>query len=503
MGGIGRIFVAVTAALVALAPAGAAAQTPTPSPSPSASPSPSPSPSPAASPTSSPSPSPSPSPNPSPSPSSPAAGRLEVSIDPGPTLTQVGAAFTYRLTISNTGSAPLTGVEIHQLVPAELDVTGVPVLDEVDYTQLGRIGKDEDILWGIDSMSAGSTITLSWFAKVAKAGDLIATGSITAEADGDGEEIEPPSIYLGDAEILGVVVPGEQSIARTVTQRRSVTGVGSLGAPGAVLPATGVPAEAGFAFLGLVLIAAGLFLRRERSRRTILHVSAAVALLLTGCVSDSGDPVEPEVKGTRIENEEPTETDEDAGSDEQPSDADDTEDPGEDDASDDGATDDDATDDGVPDLSTGAPDTGSAPVGFVEEEVVVQVPFEELDANVLAATPSDNQIAVDWSSSGGVLSAQSSLLFTPDAIATLRTTLSSSGDRVVANVTLENLSSDHRLVVKGRYLHEVAGLPGGRVTLRSPAVDTVLAPGAVTKQVFTYKLPTGQYTLDSRFVPSS
>lgn len=501
MGNLGRILVAAALGMSWFSTTGRAiAQTPTPSPSPSASPSAGPSPSPTASPSpsSSPSPTPSPpSPTPSPSPTGPGAGRLEVSVDPGPTLAQVGASFTYRLTISNTGSATLSGVLIHQIVPIELDVTGVPVLDEVDFTQLGRIGEDEeDILWGIDSLPAGRSITVSWFAKVAKAGDLIATGRITAEADGDDEEIAPPEIYLADAEVLGVVVRGAQSVDRTITQRRQVTGVGSLGAPGAVLPATGSSAEAGFVFLGLLLIGAGMFLRKTRSKRAILHVVTASALLFTACIGDSADPVDPEVKGTRIEREDPPDESDDPESDEEP--GAEAADP---------AEDGDGSEDGVPEVSapevpTGAPDTGAVPVGFVEEQVVVQVPVEELEANTLGATSSDNQISLDWSSLQGVVSAQSGLIFTPDAVATLRTTLGSSGGRISVDVTLENLSPDHRLVVKGRFFHEVGGVPGGRVTLRSPEVDKVLAPGAVMKQVFTYKLPSGQYTLDSHFQPS-
>lgn len=499
-GGIGAVAALLLAVLV---PGSAHAQSPSPSPSPSASASASPSPT--ATPSPSPSPSASPTPSPTPTPD-PGTADLAVAFDPGRTLAQIGERFTYRLTITNTGSTPLTNLEVHQFVPPELNVTGVPILDEVDFTQLGRVGGvDEDILWGINTFPAGASLTLSWFAQVDRPGDYTATGSVDADADGFQRSLTPPPVYIAEAEVLGVVVQGASSVEQTVTRTRQVSGPGVLGAPGAILPATGMT-EGGFAVLGLALVAFGTFLWRARGKRAAIQALIATALLLTACTS-GGDDIEPEVRGNRIENTTPGDEDpaDNEPGDEEPAD----DEPGEgtdgdegDDPAIDGADDDptgETTD--TPDVIAGAPNAVPAPVQFVTEEVVVDVPVSELDTTKLGPATSDNAIALDWSSASGIVSARSSLFFDPTAVASLRTTLAASGDQMIVNVTLENLLEDERLIVDGRFLHDVAGLPGGKVTLGSP-VDVTLAPGAVTKQQFIYKMPSGTYTLSSRFDPA-
>lgn len=496
MGSRGRA-IAVLSVLLTLtyAFAGAAsAQTPSPSPSPSASPSASPSESPTPSPTpsASPSASPSPSPTPSPTPSVP-SGELRVSVDPGRTLAQVGTTFTYRITISNPGSTPLSGVSIHQIVPEELDVLGVHVLDEVDFTQLGLVNGEEDITWSIDSFGGGESLTLTWIAKVVRAADLRAVGTITAEADQQVEGIAPPSVYIATARGVSVVDAGAETVAQEVVRERSVTA-----APGSILPATGLGPEAGLAILGLALVAVGLVLWRSRSARRRIGAGVIIcALLMSACTSGSDEPdvsQSPEVKGRIIENDDETDTDTDTDVQ-----------PGDDAGSEDGdePPDADADGDGGP---ADVPPIGEVPVGttvpgsteVVSETVTVQVPVSELPAETLGDTDGANAVALDWSRIDGVQQALSSLTFS-DEVASVRTALRASGTRISVEVTLTNETSDRLLEVSGRLLHTVGGLPGGPTTLRSGRLDRTLAPGATIAETFVYTLPTGSFTLTSAF----
>ena len=428
-------------------------------------------------------------------------------MSPSGGLLQVGDRFRYRVTVTNEGDTELEDVVVQQFVPAELTVVGVPILDEVEGINLSRFGDKEDITWILGDVSPGETFVLPWLAKVHRSGDFNATGSITLSSSGDERSLRPPGIFIGTVKGLRITDAGVASVKRRVVTTRQVTlPAESSGAPG-LLPATGATGVALFVTLAVALLGAGCLLLLAASRRT-RAVTVVVALLLAGCVGDGDraavDPNQtPEVKGRVIDRD--GEPEDAAGT---PSD--------QDERADEAAPDDDGRDGDGPDASTRPEpetDTGggtsiatggtpSVTIQTVREVRTIRVPVSTLPVTEVGATAGDNAISLEWSEAGGLQSALSSILFSPDAPLSLRTALTADGKKITVEIALRNERADRRVKVEGRILHEISGLAGGPKTLTSEPISIVLAPGAVSVETFVYTLPTGSYSLTSRFAPS-
>lgn len=480
---------------------------PSPDPSPTSSPSPSPSDSPSPSPSESASPTPSEPPSSTPAPELQAQiSDLFVTVSPQGRLAQVGDRFRYKITVANNGGGTLEDVVLRHLVAEELTVVGVPILEEVEAINLGRFGDEEDITWVLGDMGPGDSFVLPWLAKVKKSGDFVAGGSITVSSGNEQQTFRPRNLYLASVKGLRVVDEGRRFVTRRVVQERSVTLPADDSAVEAgTLPATGASGTIPYALVAAGLIGGGALLLvspRKRSRALVL----VALLLLTACVDDgpNGDSVDPntppEVKGRVIERDD-TESEEredaggqsDEGRGDRPTDEDPPANEDEGRGSEDGSGDEDAQ------VSAGpAPTT----VQTVREVRTVRIPVEDLPVSSLGATTGDNAMSLDWSETDGVRSALSSIQVGSEAPVSLRTGILVNGKRISVEVTLWNESKKERVEVSGRILHEVAGLAGGSKTLSSEPIAIVLAPGAKTVETFVYTLPTGNYTLTSRFIPN-
>jgi hypothetical protein len=110
----------------------------------------------------------------------------------------------------------------------------------------------------------------------------------------------------------------------------------------------------------------------------------------------------------------------------------------------------------------------------------------------------DNTMSFTWAP-GTAPQAASSVRFSPDATEELLVGLSSRGSRLLAPISLVNVSEDRRLVVQGRLVLQVSS--GRRTsTLSSGPIDVVLEPGGETTAVITFSLPAGTYSAKAAFL---
>ncbi|HYI46388.1 MAG TPA: hypothetical protein VE174_13105 [Actinomycetota bacterium] len=484
------------AALSLMAPGIAAAQSPTPSPtstpsgaSPSPSPTPtSPSPSPSASPT--PTPTPTPSDDPGSTDEIPAVVDIRVSAPGG--LAELGEHLSYSLLVVNPGDTPLTNLTITNIVPEELDVVGVPIIDRAESINLISMGSSEEIVWTLDTLDPGEGVTLPWEASVAATGDLVAANDVVVEAE-DSSAAASRSVYLARSS-TPAVQGGTSSAAPATTQTRRVVRYEQRRIPAgtapAILPFTGANVSGWFA-LALILLGAGVVFTRARRSPALLCALMGL-VIMAACTSADPPPSaeapkqespkgDDEVLGKRIhkgDNENTAEAP--PGSIDDPS-------PGEE--GDDDATEPDTeTEDAITQLPVPQEDLIRVVTVPVVEIVEVQGPATE----VLTSVPGDNLITFSWDeASRSVTGAASSRTLTRDVVATVLSELSTASPSIAPSVELTNVS-DGSLVVKGNLGIETQG-PGQTVTT-SEHVDLVLAPGGSITLDFEYVLPSGEYT---------
>ncbi len=107
----------------------------------------------------------------------------------------------------------------------------------------------------------------------------------------------------------------------------------------------------------------------------------------------------------------------------------------------------------------------------------------------------------EWDESARqIVSAASSTTFEAGRTVELFTAVAAEGDTIEATLTLHNLNTDKRLVVKGRLVHEIYGDGGLVARLESDPLDLTIDPGGTTEATFDYLLPTGGYRAEAAFV---
>jgi hypothetical protein len=126
---------------------------------------------------------------------------------------------------------------------------------------------------------------------------------------------------------------------------------------------------------------------------------------------------------------------------------------------------------------------------------IISVPLEMPTAE-LADRPGDNALSFAWDA--GLQSAASSRLLVPGATSEIISSLGRSGGSVRITAEITNISPDTKLHVAGRIVLDVAGTPGA-TQLRSEEIDVVLNPGGSTSAVFTFLVPTGDYSVATSF----
>ena len=459
-------------------------------------------------------------------------------------LTEVGEQVRYHITIRNDGDEEVEAVSIVNLVPREVHVVAVGVAPGIDGVQVGQAGNGaEDVVWTLDELAVGETVTVSYTGVVEEPGDLKADNE-TRLLTGPGEVAQSvESTYLAASEGRGASNPRfepivEKKVIRKRVTERSLIRRRSPTQPdipdSSALPYSGVDPW-GMAATGALMIALGVLTLRLSSRRREPRrlVATALLVLLVGaaCVSNDSEPGDSglqgegdRVKGRQIvrgdneddaaQQEPESEPDarpdsnqddapndqpgnesaaDDAPADPQADDTDDTEDTEDTDTTpdaegDDGVVEDD--DDGAEDTLVLGP-----PITRTERRTRL-VTITEDDLPVLSAESvfGARPVSFGWDdAAGAVTQPGSSPSLGGQEGVELTVEISPAGRGMRATVILRNLNRRSRLAVAGTLGLTIAG-DRSSTTLQGEESEVVLNPGGEATASFSYRLPTGSYT---------
>jgi hypothetical protein len=392
--------------------------------------------------------------------------------------------------VANPGGTSIDGLTVTDIVPDELDVTGVPIVDAASAINLISIGSDEQIVWTIDELHPGAQVTLPWNASVSTTGDLVAMNEATATTE-DSTARAAQNVYL--ARSSAPEVHGSTSAAAPATQTKKVIRYEQrripAGSAPAVIPFTGAPVW-GWMVLALALIVVGAAFTRVR-RSPLILCGLLALVLMAACTNAGQDPSagaptrsarpspegstsEDEVLGTRIHR----------NSNGSPADGSAT-----DGSSTDAAADATAADTTAPQI----PEPQEDLVQVVSVPVVVEVESQPA-SEVLTSIEGDNFVTFSWDEMDRqVTDAASSRTLSRAASATLLSELSTASPSIAPSVELVNLSST-TLVVRGDLGIRTLDASGADAATTSEFVDVVLAPGGSVSLDFEYVLPSGDYS---------
>ena len=466
---------------------------------------------------------------------------LRLTTSGGGFLKAVGGRVSYDITVKNTGEDPAEDVTIVNLVPSEVHVTGAGLAPGVDAVQVGNSGGNEDVVWVINELDVGESITVNYTGAIQEPGDLQAVNRTRASSSNAGKDSSEERTYLATTGGGGSSNPTFDPIRKKhVTRHKVVTRplirkrvptepdapVGSAGA--GELPFTGVDPLATITF-GMVLIALGWVLVHATSvhadRRRIAVGSLALLLVAGACMTNGGDEkVEPRVLGTQL-----TRSPDAAPADDDPipegDPGDDVTDPDNDapdeDAPDEGPADGDNSDgadgrdeagdtDGSadPDATDGADGSGTTtvlvpgdPVTTFERDVdIITITADDL-AVVDLASARGSTLSFGWDDGARAVTQATSSQTTVDDVADLSAQISTAGPGMKLTVSVTNVSEDTVLHVDGRL---AVGLSagGGSHMLEGPALDEDLNPGGSSSASFSFRLPSGAYSATASFLAS-
>jgi uncharacterized repeat protein (TIGR01451 family) len=438
--------------------------------------------------TASPSPTPEPSSSPSEEPTPHGSPALTVSTSTRELVAQVGDEIHYTVTVANEGDAPANEVVILNEVPPEVDAVSVPISDHADDMQFGVSPSGEDIVWVLDELPAGRSVTFVWTGRAVSGGDLEAVNRVSASTRSN-DVAAAATTFLGVDEGITTKTPR----MRPVTKKVVVFGeriVNAAPPPGSVLAVTGFD-PTGLLWIGVLAIMAGIALLavgRAGRDRTMIAV-LAIAATMTACVSsstsnDNAAPREQSTTETQVEPEDEVKGKRlFRGGGSQVIDETDDED-----VADDTATTTDAEPEPV--------------VETVRQVKVVKIAPEDLPVTELATRPGDNLMSFDWDEGSGITGAASSVRLVAGQPAEVMTSLEVGSRGIEVDVTITNLSEDTQMSVQGHIVHIVSGTAGEVARLESPKLDVTLAPGASATVSFEYLLPSGSYSSESIFEAS-
>jgi hypothetical protein len=132
--------------------------------------------------------------------------------------------------------------------------------------------------------------------------------------------------------------------------------------------------------------------------------------------------------------------------------------------------------------------------------VVEEITLAELPVSAAPSTAGSFG-SFGWSdASRSVTSGASSRSIVAGAPLTVVTSVHDAGGTINVDVTLINESDDERISVIGSLRHSVSGAGGVLATFDSDPIDTTLSPGGRVTATFEYLLPTGDYSIDGKFV---
>ena len=398
-----------------------------------------------------------------------------------------------------TGSSKAS-IVLDEVAP-EVAVEGVGYNPAVEAFQIGEHKGVYDIVWVLKNMDPGAEVVLTWIGRAENRGDLAALNQVSARTATQPMEPRDETVtYLGTDDDLGTENPpysDTRKRRRTVPVNSVPPGARVLGQvegpPSTTLPLTGME-SAGLVALGIALVGAGALMvlaPRLARRRAIAWVLGA-GLLLTACVSSSDraeraptsepsasataedEPPEDRVLGERIE-------------------ADEFE----------GAGIDDENETATDETETATETEAVVPPGpeFVTIVETVDIDASDLPSEPLASKGGDSSMTYEWDEAARrIVSAASSTRFVAGSTSALFTAVATEGNTIEATLTLHNLHTDKRLVVKGRLVHEIYDDGGLVARARIRPTRHHPRPGWNDRSNFRLLLPTGGYTAEAAFV---
>lgn len=470
---------------------------------------------------------------------------LRLTTSGGGFLKPVGGRVSYDITVKNMGEDPAEDVTIVNLVPSEVHVTGAGLAPGVDAVQVGDSGGKEDVVWVINELAGGESITVTYTGAVEAPGDLQAVNKTRASSSNAGKDSSEERTYLSTSGGGGSSNPSFDPIReKHVTRHKVVTRplvrkrvptepdapVGPAGA--GELPFTGVDPLATIT-IGMVLIALGWVVVHATSvhadRRRIAVGSLVLLLVAGACMSNGGDEdVEPRVLGTQLtRSPDPAPADDDPVPEDDPGDnvTDPDDDTPDEEASEGGPTEGDNSDDangrdgaeGAADDDNGsaAPDGPDDADGSGTTTVLVpgdpittferDVDFITITADDLAVTDlasaRGSALSFGWDDGSGSVTQATSSQSTIDDVADLSAQISTAGRGMNLTVSVTNVSVDRVLHVDGRLAVELSA-GGGPHILQGPALNEDLNPGGSSSASFSFRLPTGAYSAAASFLAS-
>jgi uncharacterized repeat protein (TIGR01451 family) len=409
----------------------------------------------------------------------------------GRLLTEVGDTLRYTVVVSNPGSEPLDDVVVVDLVPSEVDVEGVSLVDGVEAVQIGEHKGQEDIVWVLAPIAPEESIKLPWTGHAARPGDLTATNAVEARISDERVRVVKSRSFLAMEQAMGVENPAYRRVAsRVVTQRVPAPAV--LGAP--VIPATGAGLDRlTLAAIGLMIAGLSLTGAARGSRRSLSIGIVVLSLVAVACTTSdpevqapSGAPSDrrsespeaeatPDREGERVLGER---LERDRRRDERD----------------------------APPTDVAAPEPAQVPAPVpqrfevVETERLVVVRAGDLPARVLASQAGGNVLSYVFDAdSEEIREARSERLVTAEAATEILSAVSLSNGAIESTGTIRNPSERSRLRVHGRILLAIFAEDELLARLRSDEIDATLTPNGEVVVPFTHLLPTGEYRVEISF----
>ena len=483
------VYIVVAIALAAFGAVPAVAQTPSPSPSPSGSHganshshgpgshgSPSPSPSQAQS---------SPSPSPSQAQSSPSprpAPRVLLDVGSPVLLGQVGDLIAYSIRVEV--DEPADEVVVVASIAPELNVESVPLNDAVAAMSSGRHGDTEDIVWVLEDVAPNHPIDLVWYGRVAQAGDMEATTVVEART-GENSATDAAHTFLASAPSVQA-----EGIAAPRVAGKVVRFVPVAAAPdGSLLPVTGW-SPSGTLWLAFALIVLGALLIGMSILRPRQVVTLLLTLLVTAACTTSERP-EPSSAPPPSPQDEVEAEEKDPKPKDQVLGIQIRRDPQEAEAEIEAAEE-------AAETDTASTEAEPVDPPITYRRIVVPGPPVPEPLEQPSAT-GDNTVAFEWDEAGrSVVTATSGIVFSPDQLSSITTTLEWGSEGLESTVELTNTSSEP-LRVQGILVLEIVANGTVVATLDSEPIDVILDPDGSVRAGYRYLLPSGEYLETSKF----
>ena len=421
---------------------------------------------------------------------------------------QLGRSVHYRVVVSNTGDAPLRDVFVVDLLPREVTFVSAPLPNEVEAALYGKVGAQENVTWNVGTLRPGQSLTLPWSGTAADLGDMTAVNAVRAEAAGVPRSRREDTTFVATSSGAGGANPAPSPTKTAVVTVSRVPAGGVLGSPdaaGETIPLTGFDPRSALLLATLLLLGGGMAWwggAGTSSRRAKVVVAITALAVLAACTAsrDEAAPrstISPQVKGKRIDDNGDSTGGRGSGDREANGNAGSA---GGGPGSDEGG---DATGAPAPSSSPEPPAVAPAPAPstvLVRTTRIVTVAPVLRPPVALDSRAGDNALTYTWDhESSAIVAASSSTSFDPSSPVRIESSLGTGSGATKAIASITNTSKSRPLVVEGRISYDLRSASGRLASLVSGPIRVTLNPGGSTRVSFGYDLPSGTYSVTSRY----